>query len=669
MHNTPRPTAAIKRAFTLTEMLVAISVLLVVVIATSSIFGTAQKVASVGESNSELLQQAVAIERVMRRDFQRLSRSGFFAVQCVAVRNDINKSTTGRLLDPTRPDDAEVRADQLLFFANGPVNSRRFTQSYAAGGQAVGIDVPAPAQSYFSSIFYSPGLQVTSVPPEAKQEPLDLDRDDLGEDLFPWTYVAPGDLSFQDFSGNSVETTRVPLFPAAVDDWVLARQEVLLADDDLARDAPGNDPSPACEFYMGYDEDDSGAPIQNSVCSLFVEDGSGSLRFAPELLNGRLDVAATDETLLKSRVCYPWNSSVFGGSPEVSAGTSDRVRKEDVLEAMYYGYPRAELNAPSMSALDIMLTDMVLAPYISDFRVEWTWEDGVGRDLDTRMLPSPNWVLGPNTSNPNAPEYLPPNWNLDFLGGFPGVVVDGSWVSTGRSSYGSSQAVGLWNQYGALRSSTTPWFGLSSLEFETAPAIAFAGQDGSLGSLAGTPYSGQPFDWDEQNVVTKVDPDNRVRIGPPVGPELGNLSANQFTLASQDSSTLFAMGDDTFQDPLVGTVGHSPLSLIESVSSDGGTSSDGTPMVRRYGAVFGYNYAKGGILRKLNGDPFTYGNGIPVFGDEEFQVNPGSDGSVFTTYTPWPSAVRVSMRLHDSNDRISGARDLQFVIALPREEF
>ena len=102
----------------------------------------------------------------------------------------------------------------------------------------------------------------------------------------------------------------------------------------------------------------------------------------------------------------------------------------------------------------------------------------------------------------------------------------------------------------------------------------------------------------------------------------------------------------------MGANGHSPLTLIESVGTDGGTSSDGTPMVRRYGAVFGYNYAKGGILRKLDGEPFTYGNGIPLFGDEEFQVTPGAQsGRVFTTYTPWPSAIRISLRLHDSKDR------------------
>ena len=433
-----------KRAFTLTEMLVAISVLLVVVLATSSIFGTAQKVASVGESNSELLQQAVAIERVMRRDLDRLSRNGFFAVQCVAVRNDINKATTGRLLDPTRPDDAEIRADQLLFFANGAVNSRRFSQSYAAAGQQIGIDASAPAQAYFSSIFYSPGLQLTAIPPEAREEPLDLDRQDIGEDLFPWTYLQTGSLSFQDFDGNSVGATPVPLFPASADDWVLARQEILLADDDGARNVSGAEATPTCQYYMGYDTDQSGNPVRNSACSLFVENADGSLRFDEDLLNSRLDVAATDETQLKALVCYPWNSDVFGGSSQVSAGLSDRVRKQDVLDAMYYGYPRAEFDAPGMNQLDIMLTDMVLAPYVSDFRVEWTWEDGVGRDLETTMTPE-SWQIG---------DTLPASWNQELLGGFPGVVVDGSWVSSGRSNYGNTNG---WNEYGTLRSSTTPW--------------------------------------------------------------------------------------------------------------------------------------------------------------------------------------------------------------------
>ncbi|MEC8734792.1 MAG: prepilin-type N-terminal cleavage/methylation domain-containing protein [Planctomycetota bacterium] len=660
MKPTRRLSSAVRRAFTLTEMLVAISVLLVVVIATSTIFGTAQKVASVGESNSELLQQAIAIERVMRRDLQRVSANGFFAIQCVGVRNDVNLASTGRLLDPTRPADAEIRADQLLFFTNGATNSRQFTQSYAAGGEQVGVDVLAPAQSYFSSVFYSPGLQVTALPAEARDEPLDLDRSGAGDEVFPWSYLPKNEVRFTDLDGNVVGTTSVPLFPATVDDWVLARQEVLLADDDGARNVSENPIGADCEYYMGYEVDDSGTPIRNSVCNLFVDTADGSLRFAPELVNSRRDVAATDETQLRATVCYPWNSQVFGGSDDGTSAASERVDKESILEAMYYGYPRAELDAPGMNRQDLMLTDVVLAPFVSDFRVEWTWEDGVGRDLGTRILPNDNW----------QPSFgLPAGWNSHFLGGFPGVVIDGSWISDGRAAYSASGSEGeLWNEFGTLRSSTTPWFGLSSREHETAPAIAFAGRDGSLGTLADAPFPGQSVAWDDQDVVALVDPNNCVRIGPPVGPELlSGGGTNEFNLSSQGSGNLFGMGDDTFADPLVGSVGQSPLTLIESVDTDGGNGADGGARIRRYGAVFGFNQ-KGGILRKLNGEPFTYQDGLPVFGDEEFQLTPGGDGRVFTTYTPWPSAVRVSMRLHDSNDRLSGARDVQFVIPVPRQD-
>jgi prepilin-type N-terminal cleavage/methylation domain-containing protein len=662
MHtNFPTTRRAFRRAFTLTEMLVAISVLLVVVLATSTIFGTAQKVASVGESNSELLQQAIAIERVMRRDLDRLSGNGFFAVQCVGVRNDINQTSTGRLLDPSRPADAEVRADQLLFFADGAANSRQFTQSFANGTERMGIDVLAPAQSYFSSIFYSPGFQVTARPPQAREEPLDVNRSAIGEDIFPWTYLATGALQFADINGNPTGTADVPLLPATTDDWVLARQEILLADDDGARNVSEPQATPSCEFYMGYEEDAFDNPIRNSVCDLFVSTNGGSLRFAPELINSRRDIAATDETQLRTAVCYPWNSSVFGGSPDVTPAASTRVRKEAVLEAMYYGYPRAEIDAPGMNRQDLMLTDMVLAPYVSDFRVEWTWADGVGRDFDARILPNANWQIG---------DVLPANWNSEFLGGLPGVVVDGTWVSSGRDRFSSDPtANAAWNSFGTLRSSSVPWFGLSSLEFETAPATAFAGRDSSLGNLAQTPFSGQSVEWDDQGVVDLIDPNNGVRIGPPVGPELlAGGGTNRFNLVSQNGSgNLFGMGDDSVNDPLVGSTGQSPLSLIESVNRDGGTASDGTPQIRRYGAVFGFNQ-KGGTLRKLNGDPFTYGNGMPVFGDEEFQPTPGGEGRVFTTYTPWPSAIRISMRLHDSNDRIDGARDVQFVITLPRQD-
>ncbi len=34
-------------------------------------------------------------------------------------------------------------------------------------------------------------------------------------------------------------------------------------------------------------------------------------------------------------------------------------------------------------------------------------------------------------------------------------------------------------------------------------------------------------------------------------------------------------------------------------------------------------------------------------------------------YTPWPSAIRITMTVHDTDTRLESGRELQFVIELP----
>ena len=80
-----------RRAFTVVELLIAVVVMLAVIIATSKIFNTASKVSSTGEANADVLQQGTVIEEQMRRDLERLCRDGYMAIQCVAVRNDVNQ--------------------------------------------------------------------------------------------------------------------------------------------------------------------------------------------------------------------------------------------------------------------------------------------------------------------------------------------------------------------------------------------------------------------------------------------------------------------------------------------------------------------------------------------------------------------------------------------------
>ena len=54
--------------FTLTEVLVAVVVLLGVLLAAGRIFSTTKQVTGVGEANAELLNEIAAIEEVMRDD-------------------------------------------------------------------------------------------------------------------------------------------------------------------------------------------------------------------------------------------------------------------------------------------------------------------------------------------------------------------------------------------------------------------------------------------------------------------------------------------------------------------------------------------------------------------------------------------------------------------------
>ena len=83
------------RAFTLTELLVAIVVLLVVILAVGRIFGTASTVVKNGEANADILQETSAVEQLIRSDLARISDEGFLIIQCIGVRNDVMASLGG----------------------------------------------------------------------------------------------------------------------------------------------------------------------------------------------------------------------------------------------------------------------------------------------------------------------------------------------------------------------------------------------------------------------------------------------------------------------------------------------------------------------------------------------------------------------------------------------
>lgn len=522
--DTLRSNRAIARGFTLTEMLVAVAVLAVVILATSTIFGTSQRVASLGEANAELIQQASAIERRIRRDIERMSGEGFLAIQCVGVQNNINVGSTGRLLDPQRFSNDEIRCDQLVFMTNGREPSTRFVAGYQASGLG---DKPAPAEGSAARVYLGHGVQMPIQPPRATVENAQLyDHNRANTSIYPWTFNSAYPV-LPDGPGSSV-----PIITPPAHDWVLVRQPVLLADDDLVGVIAGNtggyNSLTQSDQYMGVH---SNGP--NSAPSLFVEDG-GALYFDPEISNGRVDVCASELDDIRREVCIPWND--LGGPANSSDDqVSPLVRVDDVLEAMFEGYPRGEPTAPSMKNLDQMLVNNVLAANVSDFQIDWMWADGVGRELDAQFN--------------------------SFPGGLPGVVID---------------------------SNTQPWWGLGS------PA------------------------------------QNSNNVGQPVYSALDGFGGN----------------------------------IIERTPN----APNG---VRRYGAVFGYNRDYG-YMRSGDDNPIVDGNGEPIFADPygyAFSGNGNSGTNYYVqTYTPWPTALRITMRLHDSNNVIEGGRVFQFVVPLPSNE-
>ena len=121
-HSSPLP----YRGVTLTELMIAVAILLVVIIGTSKIFSTTSKVTGIGQATAGVLQEAAAIERQLRADLARLNRDGIFAIRCVKVRNDINLPAGG-LLNPALDRLAYIRADQLLFFTQGVHEARPYS--------------------------------------------------------------------------------------------------------------------------------------------------------------------------------------------------------------------------------------------------------------------------------------------------------------------------------------------------------------------------------------------------------------------------------------------------------------------------------------------------------------------------------------------------------------
>lgn len=336
-----------RNAFTLLELMIAVAILVVVIIATSQIFGTVGKVAALGEATADVLQEAAAIERQIRADIERLSSEGIFAIRCVNVRNGIHLDNGGPLINPLLPEDAIIRADQLVFFTNGIQGIQTYRQGAGTNHKGQGT----AARIYYGHAFQIPGARaVEGSDPILARDPIV----DLNNPLVPWYYSTAryGMVKTKFFPNVSDEEyTTLPGggFKASqptAQEWLLARQAILLVDD-------------------------GGSEV------VYLNNNRSAYTIADAVVrNGRVDAAASQLNDIRNEITLLPNGNFREWYDPSGAGTF-RDQRTVIADNVLF-YPRAERIAPSMHRVDQALTNNVLGSGCSSFIVDWTYEDGVG---------------------------------------------------------------------------------------------------------------------------------------------------------------------------------------------------------------------------------------------------------------------------------------------------
>ncbi len=361
MEWTPRHRRRARCGFTLTELMIAVLILIVVIIATSKIFGTVSGVTGLAQAVADVLQESAAIERQIRSDFGRLSREGFFAIRSVAVENDVNISGGGTLLDPSRPPNYLIRCDQLVFFTHGAESIQTFGSTGGGrGGQG------SVSRVYYGHAFQVPGGPAVEIPDITQvlaiDPPLEIDNP-----IVPWydgpmkTFVKTRFLadtnSGANYSLNGTFSDPVNVSQPPATRWLLARQALLLVDDGFGGAG-----------YLG----------RNRIGrSIFHTDPFFSTP-TPEALNGRVDAVASQLNNVRAVILDADQNDIrdswrFSGPPNWQRNT--------ISSAIYY--PRAESVAPGMHRVDQALGTHVLASGCSSFIVDWTYKDNTGVVEDT----------------------------------------------------------------------------------------------------------------------------------------------------------------------------------------------------------------------------------------------------------------------------------------------
>lgn len=658
-----------RRAFTVVELLIAVVVMLAVIIATSKIFNTASKVSSTGEANADVLQQGTVIEEQMRRDLERLCRDGYMAIQCVAVRNDVNQvispAANAPLLNPQLDANAILRCDQIVFFTASTETSARWAGPgdlvSGGGGQ----------QSRGARVYYGHGVQFPSLPNDPTSNPPGSNPNSIIKPIItgvspapsgvrqvvPWTWFDPLTYQLGWQFGTTTQTAgpRVLANQPEARQWVLARKSVLLSDDG---GRPIYYPEPSNLTVAGT-QGPSSAPSIFGDRSFTGAAGSDPSYFQEMRDRNRISLSTN---LIPSPVMQ-------SGWVDVAASDFGKVRREISPTLRLQTPLPVGGGAVSISSMSVPFNTpgTGLAPI--------SWPIGAG---------APAWPSGsPIVAVGN-------NMDAGAIGGFSTQrdrIMRGTFgipaASAVSNTFGllgwprSEKSIGNTDRKSEMLTSPTlvtncstfqvdwTWEPLTGRQTDSSGAVLPVTARLSIGAAptyAVTPTittllrGYEPFadTWP----ANAEDPTQRVRQqpwfgfpdsgdGPVVIPALQQLGV---TLA-QDPSVMpdFPKGGVTtttvrtnfhmraVAQAIEGTVGaaaNSPSAILAPFGTN-------VP-VRVYTAVFGFNQ------------------------DEAYTVTP--DGFIVARedYTPWPTQIRITATIHDPRLVLDRGREFQFVLDVPK---
>jgi len=658
-----------RRAFTVVELLIAVVVMLAVIIATSKIFNTASKVSSTGEANADVLQQGTVIEEQMRRDLERLCRDGYMAIQCVAVRNDVNRvispspplTSPAPLLNPQLPDDAIVRCDQIVFFTAGTETSAR----WAGPGDL--ISGGGGQQSRGARVYYGHGVQFPSLPNDPTGNPPGSDPSSVVKPIItgvspapsgvkqvvPWTWFDPliYQLGWQYGTTTQTAAPRVLANQPEARQWVLVRKSVLLADDggrpiyypepsDLnvaAKQGPSSAPS------IFGDRSYTGAAGSDPSYFQEMRDRnrislSTNLIPSPVMQSGWVDVAASDFGKIRREISPTLRLQtplqIGGGAVTLSSMSVPFNTPGNAIAPFSWPSGPGAPGWPNGSAI-VNVGNNMDPGAIGNFS---TQRDRIMRG--TFGIPA----LKPTTS-PNIPT------NFGLLGWprseksvgntdrksemltSPTLVtncstfqVDWTWEPlTGRQTDSSGELIKASANLSISGPSATPPYAIT----ESATTV-MRGYEPFADITRQQPWFGFP-DYGDGLVVYPL---AQTPLGVLLAQDVAVMPSVAFGSSSTDLTNYHMRAVAQAIEGTAGAAANSPAAILAPFGSN-------VP-VRVYTAVFGFNQ------------------------DEAYTVTPDGFKVAREDYTPWPTQIRITATIHDPRLVLDRGREFQFVLDVPK---